>query len=84
MREHLQKDGADLVDEMKLEVLLDGPYSPGKIFTLDSVGLLDKLYELENANHLRITRTAGLDVVRLTNSNLGSLDCLERYYKEIG
>lgn len=84
MREHLQKDGVDFADEMRLETLLDGPYSPGRIFTLDSVGLLDKLYELENDGHLRINRTAGLDVVRLSTAGLSRNDCLARYYDIIG
>lgn len=84
MREHLQGEGVELPDEMRLETLLDGPYSPGRIFTLDSVGLLDKLYELENDGYLRINRTAGLDVVRLSDANLDRQVCLARYYDVIG
>lgn len=84
MREHLQNDGVDLSDEMRMETLLDGPYSPGRIFTLDSIGLLDKLYELENDGYLRINRTAGLDVVRLSDADLSRQDCLARYYDVIG
>lgn len=84
MREHLVQDGTDVSDEMRLETLLDGPYSPGRVFTLDSVGLLGKLYELENDGYLRINRTAGLDVVRLSHSDMGAQGCLERYYEVIG
>lgn len=84
MREHLRSDDVEVSDEMRLETLLDGPYSPGRIFTLDSVGLLDKLYALENDGYLRINRTAGLDVVRLSNADLSRQDCLARYYDEIG
>lgn len=84
MREHLRSDDVEVSDEMRLETLLDGPYSPGRIFTLDSVGLLDKLYALENDGYLRINRTAGLDVIRLSSTNLTRRDCLARYYDEIG
>ena len=70
--------------EIKLETLLDGPCSPGQIFNLDSVGLLTKLYELENNGWLRINRTAGLDVIRLTSPDMGGVSCLGNYYEMIG
>lgn len=70
--------------EIRLETLLEGACSPGLIFNLDSVGLLTKLYELENEDYLRIIRTAGLDVVRLSDPQLTKLQCLECYYAALG
>ena len=70
--------------ELRLETLLDAPSSPGRLFNLDSIALLSKLYELENDGYLRIVRTAGLDVVRLNDSLPHKEDCLARYYEIIG
>lgn len=70
--------------EIRLETLVDGPCSPGCLFNLDSVSLLSKLYELENEGLLRIVRTAGLDVIRLTQPDMSKEECLSRYYELIG
>lgn len=83
-RMQLEDDGDDIERELKLEALLDGPCMPGRVYNLDSVALLTKLYELENEGMLRINRTAGLDVIRLTNPRMTKEDCLANYYKMIG
>jgi hypothetical protein len=81
MREHLAEEGQPLQAEIPLETLLNGPYSPGRVYNLDSVGLLDKLYELQNDDYLRINRTAGLDVVRILTDDLNKEECLRWYYE---
>lgn len=81
MREHLAEEGQPLQAEIPLETLLSGPYSPGRVYNLDSVGLLDKLYELQNDDYLRINRTAGLDVVRILADDLNKEECLHWYYE---
>ena len=78
------KEGWFSPEEIPLEQLLSGRYSPGMTFNLDSIGLLDKLYELENAGMLRINRTAGSDVVRLEDTAAEKLECLKLYYEMIG
>lgn len=70
--------------EIRLDTLLDGAFMPGRIFNLDSVALLTKLYELESDGYLRINRTAGLDVIRLENVDMTKEDCLAAYYEMIG
>lgn len=70
--------------EVKLETLLDDPCMPGRLYNLDSVALLTKLYELESDGYLRINRTAGLDVIRLTFPDMGKEECLAKYYELIG
>ena len=70
--------------EIKLETLLDGPCMPGRVYNLDSVALLTKLYELESDGLLRINRTAGLDVIRLAEPEMTKEDCLAGYYEMIG
>ncbi|WP_282742558.1 DUF4007 family protein [Olsenella uli] len=84
MQEHLAGEGQPVQDEVPLEALLNGPCSPGRVFNLDSVGLLDKLYELQNSDYLRINRTAGLDVVHILADGLAKEECLRRYYELMG
>ena len=84
MRELQEDEGAPAGAEMRLDTLLNGPYSPGRLYNLDSVALLEKLYELEEDGLIRITRTAGLDVVRLAESDMTKANCLARYYDLIG
>ena len=83
MQEHFA-DGNDQQSEIPIETLLNGPFSPGRVYNLDSVGLLDKLYELQNNDYLRINRTAGLDVVRILTEGLSKEECLRWYYDLIG
>ena len=71
----------DPEQEIKLEALLEEPGKPGRIYNLDSVAILTKLYELESDDHLRITRTAGLDVVRIADPAMTKEDCLDSYYE---
>ena len=84
MRKRREEEGSPLGQEIRLGELLDSPYSPGRVFNLDAVGLLSKLYELENDDYVRINRTAGLDVVRLVDPDMNSVKCLGRYYESIG
>lgn len=83
-RDRMQGEGVDTKGEIRLERLLDGYSTPGRLYNLDSVSLLTKLYELENDGHLRINRTAGLDVVRMTEPDIRKEDCLTHYYDLIG
>lgn len=80
----MAQEREDLGNEIKLSELLDAPCSPGKVYNLDAVGLLSKLYELENDGYIRINRTAGLDVIRLCKPSMTAEDCLGRYYELIG
>ena len=84
MRQRREEGGSPHGQEIRLGELLDSPYSPGKVFNLDAVGLLGKMYELENDGYVRINRTAGLDVVRLVDTEMDNVRCLERYYESIG
>lgn len=70
--------------EIKLEALLEDSCMPGRLYNLDSVALLTKLYELESDGYVRINRTAGLDVVRLTQPSMNKEECLLQYYELIG
>ena len=67
---------------ISIEEAIEGENGLSRIYQLTSVtanGYLDRLEALE---YLRVTRTAGLDVIYKT-SDLSKLDIAEKYYKEI-
>ena len=68
-------------NEIRLSALLNEKNSPGKIFNMDSILLMNILGELENKNYLQIVRTAGLDVVRLKKQATYE-ECVKEYYGE--
>lgn len=70
--------------EIKISELLTGEGSPGKIFNLDSMQLLNKLYELERQGYMTVNKTAGSDVVRITSGSLDPMGCLVKYYEVLG
>ncbi len=55
---------------------------PGKIFNLDTITLMDILSELENKNLIKVVRTAGLDVVQISEKK-DFLSCVNDYYAEL-
>jgi hypothetical protein len=76
-------DSHDARREVGLHELLNGKCYPGRLFNLDSVALLDKLYELEDLGTAKIIRTAGLDVVRIADVDRSAKDCLLDYYRSL-
>lgn len=70
--------------ELTFEELQNGKCSPGRVFNLDSAALLSELYELEGEGLLKVNRTAGSDVVRLTQAGKAPEDYLRDYYETIG
>lgn len=70
--------------EVAIDGLLHDRLSPGKLMNLDSQGLLQKLYELEDAGFARVVRTAGLDVIRICDAPGSPEDQLRSYYDRLG
>lgn len=68
--------------EIKLSSLMNEKCSPGKIFNMDSILLMNLLSELENRDFLQVVRTAGLDVVRI-KKRMPFEESVRRYYEEI-
>lgn len=68
---------------LTLEELLNEPGSPGRVFNLDSLALLEILRRLEALGYIRVIRTAGLDEVRI-DTGMTPNDCIRRYYEEMG
>ena len=68
--------------EIQLNKLMTDDNSIGKIFNLDAVSLLDVLHAVEKTGKLKIIRTAGLDVIRLTH-DYSFEDCVRMYYEHL-
>jgi len=69
-------------NEVPIGTLLNEPGSIGKAFNLDTIALSSLLSELDALGYLKIIRTAGLDVIRIT-CNLTPIECISKYYKSI-
>jgi hypothetical protein len=68
--------------EVKISILQNSTNSIGKIFLLDTLGLLHILYQLESAGYIKVVRTAGLDVIRIL-TDLTPEECVKEYYSEL-
>lgn len=68
--------------ELALNELLNSPKNIGRVFNLDSIYMLNVLYEIEKIGALKINRTAGLDVINLL-TDYTFQDCVDKYYKSI-
>ena len=68
--------------EIKISSLLNSKNSIGKIFGVDTIILLNILYELEKSQYIKVVRTAGLDVIRIT-TDMTFEECVQEYYNEL-
>ena len=69
-------------EEIGLNELLTAPNNIGKVFNLDAITMLDALYRIEKLGAIKISRTAGLDVIRIME-RCPFLEWAERYYQDI-
>lgn len=68
--------------EISLNELLNAPCNIGKVFNLDSITMLSVLYEVQKLGLIKISRTAGLDVITILE-NYSFQDCVKEYYLTI-
>ena len=68
--------------EISLNELLNAPCNIGKVFNLDSITMLSVLYEVQKLGLIKISRTAGLDVIIILK-NYTFQDCVKEYYLTI-
>lgn len=68
--------------EISLTELLSAKCNIGKVFNLDVITMLSILTQLSNDGLVKVVRTAGLDMVRITTP-MTFLECVERYYREL-
>jgi hypothetical protein len=75
-------DNAAKRGEIGLNELLNTPCNIGRIFNLDSITMLDVLYQIEQLGEIKVNRTAGLDVI-IIQGNMTFQECVDKYYEVI-
>ena len=75
-------DQAEGREEIGLNELLTAPNNIGKVFNLDAITMLDALYRIEKLDAIKISRTAGLDVIQIMEQH-PFIEWAERYYQDI-
>lgn len=68
--------------EIELQYLLTGKNGIGRIFNLDTLAMVELLRLAEAKGLLKIVRTAGLDVIRLSGQYTVK-ECLVNYYESL-
>lgn len=71
------------MDEILISDLIEKPNSIGRIFNFDKATLFYVLEQLEKMGYISISRTAGLDVIKI-KQRLEFLEAVEKYYQIIG
>ena len=75
-------DNADGEDEIKISSIRNDKNNAGKIFNLDIISLVNILNKIELLGYIKVVRTAGLDVIRITKA-IDFLECVREYYRVI-
>jgi len=65
--------------EIRISSLQNDFGNIGKVFNLDIINLTSLLYKIELLGHIKVVRTAGLDVVQI-KTNWDFIRCIEEYY----
>lgn len=75
-------DQANGKEEIKISSIQNDPCNVGKIFNLDVITLTALLYKIELMGYIKVIRTAGLDVIRITKDT-SFIECIKDYYEAI-
>ena len=75
-------DQAGGKEEIKISSIQNDPCNVGKIFNLDIITLTALLYKIELMGYIKVIRTAGLDVIRITKDT-SFIECIKDYYEAI-
>ena len=75
-------DQADGKEEIKISSIQNDPCNVGKIFNLDIITLTALLYKIELMGYIKVIRTAGLDVIRITKDT-SFIECIKDYSEAI-
>ena len=68
--------------EIRISSIQNEYGNAGKAFNLDIINLTALLYRLELLGHIKVNRTAGLDVINIL-TKWSFLDCVREYYRAI-
>ena len=75
-------DQANGKEEIKISSIQNDPCNVGKIFNLDIITLTALLYKIDLMGYIKVIRTAGLDVIRITKDT-SFIECIKDYYEAI-
>lgn len=75
-------DQANGKEEIKISSIQNDPCNVGRIFNLDIITLTALLYKIELMGYIKVIRTAGLDVIRITKDT-SFIECIKDYYEAI-
>lgn len=78
-----QKQAVLQADEVQISELLNGENNIGKVFNLDRSTVFYLIEKMERLGLIKITRTAGLDVIRIKRE-MNFIDCITEYYHTLG
>lgn len=68
--------------EIKISTIHNESCNVSKIFNLDIITLTALLYKIELMGYIKVIRTAGLDVIRITK-DISFIECVRDYYTAI-
>jgi hypothetical protein len=68
--------------EIRISAIQNDSYNAGKVFNLDIISLTHLLTRIELMGHIKVIRTAGLDVIRI-ETDMDFLECIDAYYMAI-
>jgi len=54
----------------------------GRVFNLDIIELTGHLYQIEKLGHIKVVRTAGLDVIKIL-TDMDYATCIQTYYDSL-
>ncbi len=75
-------DQAQGQKEIRISAIQNDIGNAGKVFNLDIINLTNLLYKIELLGHIKVNRTAGLDVVQI-GTDWDFLQCVTEYYRAI-
>jgi len=75
-------DQAQGETEIRISSIQKNKGNAGKAFNLDIINLTALLYKIELLGHIKVNRTAGLDVITI-RTKWDFLDCIRAYYETI-
>lgn len=75
-------DKANGADEIRISSIQNDNGNAGKAFNLDIISLTALLYKIEILGHIKVVRTAGLDVIQI-KTQWDYYECIEQYYRAI-
>ena len=75
-------DQAQSATEIRISSIQNDNGNAGKAFNLDIISLTSLLYKIEILGHIKVNRTAGLDVINIL-TGWTFFDCVREYYRAI-